>query len=158
MSFTKHMEIYAYKMKNNTCTCIFHCIRQKHKTFTFRHKVWKWNVTDSGACSTGTLALLNLLLTAQTLNYKSWVKWSARWVSDHVTNRRTSPKINTGSPAPCLHQRRNEISDLITISVHMHHLPWLECIQRRTWVEYLLSKWVLYCTKIFAPHHSLVTQ
>ena len=131
---------------------IFHFIRQKHKTF--RHEVWKWNVTDSGTSFTGTLALLNLLLTAQTLNYKNWFKWSARRVWDHVTNGRTSPKINTGSPALCLHQilrgPMNEISNL--------NVPVSSSLTRmHSKKAFSAFWWVLYCTKIFAPHHSLVT-
>ena len=73
-------------------------IWQKHKTF--RNEVRKRNVTDGGASSTRTLALLNLLLTAQTFNHKRRVKR----ISDHVTDRRTSPKINSGSLALCPHQ------------------------------------------------------
>ena len=87
-------------------------IWQKHKTF--RYEVWKQNVTDtcSETSSTRTLALLNLLLTAQTLNQKSMAN-----VSDHFMDRRTSPKINTGFPALCLGptsdlKRTNEISNL----------------------------------------------
>ena len=102
-----------------------YCIWQKHTTF--RYEVWKQNVTDtcSGTSSTRTLALLNLLLTAQMLNHKSRVN-----VSDHFMDRRTSPKINTGFPAFCLHQILRGQMKFLTY-MYLYHLPWLECIQRR---------------------------
>ena len=112
----------------------------------------KRNVTDSGTSSTRTLVLLSFLLTAQTLNHKHRVKWSARRVSDHVTDRRTSPKINTGFPARCLHQiLRGQIKFLTYM--YLYHLPWLECIERRRFL--LIMSTILH--KNICPQHSLVT-